>query len=99
MHLLSLYRPDQGMTLFQVAVDGKENEIVAAPRLLQSFDLTGMVVTGDAMQTQRALSIQIVEQGGDYLWPVKDNQPTLRADVERLFDPDLVAFAGGARRA
>ena len=95
VHLLSLYSPDQGVTLFQVAVDGKENEIVAAPRLLQSFDLTGMVVTADAMQTQRALSIQIVEQGGDYLWPVKENQPTLRADVERLFDPDLVAFAGG----
>jgi predicted transposase YbfD/YdcC len=95
VHLLSLYAPDQGVTLFQVAVDSKENEIVAAPRLLQYRDLTGIVITADAMQTQRALSSQIVAQGGDYLWPVKDNQPTLHADVERLFDPDLVAFAGG----
>jgi hypothetical protein len=54
-----------------------------------------MVVTGDAMHTQRDLSIQIVEQGGDYLWTVKENQPTLRDDLELLFDRELVAFAGG----
>jgi hypothetical protein len=46
-----------------------------------------MVVVGNAMQTQRQLSIQIVEARGDYLWFVKDNQPSLQADIERLFTP------------
>ena len=47
------------------------------PQLFGHLDLTGMVVVGDAMQAQRDLSIQIVETGGDYLWFVKENQPTL----------------------
>jgi len=47
------------------------------------------------MHTQREVNIQIVEQGGDYLWTVKENQPTLHGNLERLFDPDLVAFNGG----
>jgi predicted transposase YbfD/YdcC len=54
------------------------------------LDLEGVVVTGDAMFTQRALSTQIVEAGGDYLWPVKDNQPELHQDIELLFTPDRV---------
>lgn len=95
VHLLAAYLPATGVVLAQVAVEHKENEISAAPRLLQQLDLTGMVVTGDAMQTQRQLSIQIVEQGGDYLWPVKQNQPQLCDDLERRFAPDLVAPAGG----
>lgn len=57
------------------------------PGLLAHLDLTGMVVTGDAMQTQRPLSIQIVEAGGDYLWFVKENQPRVHPDIERLFTP------------
>jgi hypothetical protein len=88
-HLLAASLPAAGVVLAQVAVDQKETEISAAPRLLRHLDLTGMVVTGDAMHTQRDLSMQIVEQGGDYLWTVKENQPTLRDDRE------LVAFAGG----
>ena len=48
-----------------------------------------MVVTGDALLTQHNLSQQIVEAGGDYLWLVKDNQPTLRQDIERLFAPEF----------
>ena len=44
-------------------------------------------MTGDAMQTQRALSSQIVETDGDYLWFVKENQPRLRADIARLVTP------------
>jgi predicted transposase YbfD/YdcC len=94
-HLLAAYLPHQGVVLAQVDVDQKENEIVAAPRLLADLDLTGTVVTGDAMHTQQEISIQIVEQGGDYLWTVKDNQPTLRHDLETRFDRGLVDFAGG----
>ena len=49
-----------------------------------------MVVTGDAMQAQRALSAQIVEAGGDYLWFVTENQPSLYADIARLFGPAVI---------
>lgn len=85
VHLLAAYLPDQGVVLAQIAVDSKENEVVAVPKLLAQLDLTGCVVVGDAMQAQRALSIQVVEAKGDYVWLVKENQPTLRADLELLF--------------
>lgn len=91
VHLVAAYLPETGVVLAQVAVDRKENEIVAVPKLLRHLDLTGMVVVGDAMQAQRALSIQIVEDGGDYLWFVKENQPTLLADLELLFERPRLA--------
>lgn len=90
VHLVAAYLPEGGVVLAQLAVDQKENEIVVVPTLLGHLDLTGTVVVGDAMQTQRELSIQIVEAGGDYLWFVKDNQATLRADLELLFAPEVV---------
>lgn len=56
-----------------------------APELLGSVDLSGVVVTGDALYAQRELARQIVEAGGGYLFVVKDNQPTLREDIATLF--------------
>lgn len=85
VHLVAAYLPERGVVLAQLPVDHKENEIVVVPTLIAQLDLTGMVVVGDAMQTQRPLSSQIVEAGGDYLWFVKDNQPSLRAEIELLF--------------
>jgi len=85
-HLLAAYQPDAGVVLMQMEVGDKENEIVAAPRLLKSIDLRGKVVTGDAMFAQRELSRQVVEAGGDYVWSVKDNQPSLRSDIKALFE-------------
>lgn len=64
-HLLAAYLPDQGIVLMQVQVEAKENEIVAAPRLLKSIDLRGKIITGDAMFAQRELSRQVVKAGGD----------------------------------
>lgn len=87
VHLLAAYLPEEGIVLVQVAVEKKENEISAAPRLLEALDLKGRIVCGDAMFTQRKLSVQILAQGGDYIWFVKNNQPSLRADVERFFEP------------
>ena len=84
-HLLAAYLPGEGVVLAQVAVDRKENEITAAPRLLETIDLRDKVVSGDAMLTQRELSQQVVERGGDYLWSVKDNQPQLRDDLATCF--------------
>jgi predicted transposase YbfD/YdcC len=87
-HLLAAYLPAEGWVLYQVEVVNKENEISAAPRVLKCLDLRGKVVTGDAMFAQREVSLQIVEAGGDYVWAVKDNQSTLRQDIELLFQPE-----------
>ena len=67
-------------------VGEKEAELSVAPELLAQVDLTELVVTGDALYAQKNLSRQVVEQGGDYFWVVKDNQPTLRAEIALLFD-------------
>ena len=87
LHLLAAYLPGEGLVLMQVEVDSQENEIVAAPRLLEVLDLRGKVVIGDAMHTQRQLSIDIVTAGGDYLWIAKDNQAQLKEDIAHLFAP------------
>jgi len=88
VHLLAAYLPQEGVVLMQVAVGAKENEIVAAPQVLAALDLRGKVVVGDAMHTQRALSIQIVQAGGNFVWTAKENQPTLLADIRHLFAPE-----------
>ena len=94
-HLLAAYLPEEGIVLMQVAAGDKENEIGAAPVLLRCLDLRGKVVVGDAQHTQRALSAQIVAAGGDYLWVAKDNQPTLRDEIEYRFTADDRTVAGG----
>jgi predicted transposase YbfD/YdcC len=87
-HLISGYSVEKGTVLTQKEVDCKENEIVEAPVALAEVELKGVVVSGDAMHTQRGLSQQIIEAGGDYLFPVKDNQPKMRQAIEQLFAPD-----------
>ena len=66
-HLLAAYLPSEGVVQAQVAVDRKENEITAVPRLLETIDLRDKVVSDDAMLTQRELSRQVVENGGKLL--------------------------------
>lgn len=65
VHLLAIYVPRQGLVLVQAEVEGKENEIVVAPQVLRQVNLSGMIVIGDAMHTQRAASTQIVQDGGE----------------------------------
>jgi predicted transposase YbfD/YdcC len=87
VHLLAAYLPEEGIVLMQMAVDQKENEIRAAPNLLQTIDLRDKVVRAGAMLTQRKLSAIVVDGGGDYLWVVKENQPQMLADIREVFDP------------
>jgi predicted transposase YbfD/YdcC len=94
LHLLAAYLPGAGVVLFQVAVDTKTNEITAAPKVLKVLDLQGKIVTGDAMFAQRALSLLIVQAGGDYVWTVKDNQSRLKQDIEQLFAGDQECVSG-----
>jgi predicted transposase YbfD/YdcC len=100
VHLLAAYLPAQGVVLIEVAVDGKENEIVTAKRVLKTIDVRGCVVTGDAMFAQRDLSRQIRRKGGDYLWCVKENQQTLSDEIATLFaNPPLPALPDDFRTA
>lgn len=85
VHLLAVYVPRQGLVLVQAEVERKENEIVVAPHVLRQVNLSGVIVIGDAMHTQRDTSIQIVQDGGDYVWFAKDNQPRTRWAIEKLF--------------
>ncbi len=88
LHLLAAFLPEEGWVIAQVEVDGKENEIAAAARVLKCVDLRGKIVTGDALLAQRSLSTQIVKGGGDYVWAVKQNQAQLRHDIATLFEPE-----------
>src|SRR5258708_35553199 len=76
----------------------KKNESSAAPKVLASVQVQGKLVTGDALFPQLELSSQIVQAGGHYLWKVKDNQATLRADIERLFGPEKVSLGSASLR-
>lgn len=94
LHLLAAYRPGTGVVLCQVAVDPSTNEIGAAPQVLKVLDLQGQTITGDAMYAQRELALLIGQAGGEFVWTIKDNQPTLRADIDQLFAPDVSVVKG-----
>lgn len=96
VYLLAAYLPGEGLVLMEVEVTGKGSEIPAAPKLLKSIDLREKVVMGDAMHTQRAVSIQIVEAGGDYIWLAKGNQPQIEEDIRLWFEPDPTPIPGQA---
>jgi predicted transposase YbfD/YdcC len=87
-HLVSamLCQGNNRLVFAQVAVEDKSNEITAIPKLLELMDLKGAVVTIDAIGTQREIAGKIIEGGGDYLLPVKDNQPALHDKVTALMD-------------
>jgi len=94
LYLLAIYLPSEGVTLAQVAIENKRNEISAAPSLLSCINLRNKVVIGDAMHTQRQISIQIGTAGGNYLWVVKGNQPQLLEDLHDWFDTSIPLLPG-----
>jgi predicted transposase YbfD/YdcC len=85
LHLVSAWAATNRLVLGQVAVDGKSNEITALPALLQVLALEGCIVTIDAMGCQRAIAQAIVDQKGDYVLALKENQPTLHNAVATYF--------------
>ena len=87
VHLVAAYAHRAGAVLAQARSPGKGQELTAAKAALGAVPLAGRVVTGDALLTQRAVCAQIVAAGGDYLLPVDENQPTLRAELEEAFSP------------
>jgi len=95
LHLVSAWATDAHLTLGQVAVAGKSNEITAIPVLLELLDLKGALVTIDAMGCQKEIAAKIVAGGGDYVLTVKANQERLlediQATVEKALDGKLLA--------
>jgi predicted transposase YbfD/YdcC len=85
LHVVSAWAGQTGITLGQVAVDAKSNEITAMPELLKLLDLQEKIVTTDAMGCQKEIAQTIVAGGGDYIFAVKDNQPTLHAEIQAAF--------------
>ncbi len=85
LHVVSAWAGQTGLTLGQVAVNAKSNEIKAMPQLLEVLDLHDKIVTTDAMGCQKAIAETIVAGGGDYILAVKANQPTLHAEIQAAF--------------
>ncbi|WP_158578968.1 ISAs1 family transposase [Spongiactinospora rosea] len=84
VHLLSATRHDTQTVLAQWQIQATSNEIPAFIPLLTGLDLSGMVITADALHTQHAHARHIVEKGGHYLFLVKGNQPTLHRRLNNL---------------
>jgi predicted transposase YbfD/YdcC len=90
IQMVGAWASENGITLGQVRVDDKSNEITAIPELLGALDVRGCTVTVDAMGCQIDIAEAILDKGGDYLLALKENHPLLYEDVELLFD-DLEA--------
>ncbi len=80
-HLVAAYAVEAAAVLAQVRVDAKTNEHKAALQLLGIVPVRGRIITGDAMFCQRDLCQEIIDRGGDYVFTVKDNQPSLAVDI------------------
>jgi predicted transposase YbfD/YdcC len=85
LHLVSAWATANGLTLGQVAVDAKSNEITAIPELLELLDVRDCVVTIDAAGCQKEIAGKIREKGGDYVLALKANQPQLYDQVRDHF--------------
>ncbi len=85
IHVVSAWASRNELVLAQFKVDAKSNEITALPELLALLNLEGNVVTIDAMGCQVEIARQIIDQGGEYVLSLKENQPNLYEDCVALF--------------
>lgn len=89
IHMVSAWATANHISLGQVVVDEKSNEITAIPKLLELIDVSGALVTIDAMGCQTEIAEQIVKSNADYCLAVKGNQPTLHQGIQDFFDEHL----------
>jgi len=95
LHLVSAWASEHRLLLGQVKVENKSNEITAIPALLELLDISGCIITIDAMGTQTAIAQKIIDKGGDYVLSLKANHPTLYAQVQEWFETaQSTHFAG-----
>jgi predicted transposase YbfD/YdcC len=86
LHLVSVWACEARLVLAQQAVEKKSNEMTAVPLLLEMLDVTGCVVTADALNTQKTIAHKVRERGGDYVLPLKENHRYLYEDVRDYFE-------------
>jgi predicted transposase YbfD/YdcC len=86
LHLVSAWAAENRLVLAQLATEQKSNEITAIPDLLRMLDLSGCIVTIDAMGTQKKIAKQIVQQNGDFALALKKNQGILYKKVQEAFE-------------
>ncbi len=84
-YIVSAWASRSGLTLGQVKVDDKSNEITAIPELLRVLDLAGCIVTIDAMGCQKKIAREIIRQEADYVLSLKGNQGVMHAEIKELF--------------
>jgi predicted transposase YbfD/YdcC len=89
LHLVGAWAAQNNVLLGQQAVDGKSNEITAIPKLLEILDVSGAIVTIDAMGCQKEIAAKIIDKDGDYVLALKGNQENLHNDVAKLFHEGL----------
>jgi predicted transposase YbfD/YdcC len=89
IYMVSAWATQNQLVLGQTKVGEKSNEITAIPELLRLLDISGCIVTIDAIGTQTEITETIIEGGGDYLLAVKENQGHLFEDIQCLFEVDL----------
>jgi hypothetical protein len=87
VHLLAAYAVAAGVAVAQAPVGATTNEHKAALALLTELPLAGAAVTADAMFTHRDFCRAVLDGGGDYVLPAKENQATLRRDIRAAFAP------------
>lgn len=88
IHIVSAWAAENGLVLGETAIDEKSNEITAIPKLLKMLELTGCIVTIDAMGTQKEIAKAIKSAKADYVLPVKENQPKLCEDIKLYFSTE-----------
>ncbi len=87
--IVSAWAEDNGLVLGQLEVDGKSNEITAVPQLLRALELSGCIVTLDAMGCQKKIAREIQEADADYVLALKGNQGVVHEEVKTFLDATL----------
>lgn len=85
LHVVSAWASENKILLGQIKTDEKSNEITAIPELLDMINVSGSIITIDAMGCQQDIAKKIVEKGADYVLSLKENQPTLFQEVDDIF--------------
>jgi len=89
LHMVSAWSNEHRLVLGQTKVSEKSNEITAIPALLEMLDISGCIITIDAMGTQKLIAKKIIEANSDYILSLKDNHPTLHQQVKNWFETSL----------
>ena len=99
-HWMSVVSHELGITLTQKAMSKKTHEVPVSREILKAFDVSGKVVTADALLTQRSFCESVLALGGDYVLPVKANQKEMFQAIQRLFQPspDAKTFQSAYQR-